>query len=284
MSKYLDENGLLYLWGKIKAWVTNQGYITSGDIPEGAAASTVTPSMDGTASKGTDNGFARGDHVHPTDTSRQAAITSSNKLSADLISDGTTNKAYTATEKTKLSNIASGAEVNVVKSVDTTAGTSGINLSLSSAGALDVTISSGSVASGNSNFVTGDTVYSTASVLAPKESPTFTGTPAAPTASAGTNTTQIATTAFVTTAVANGIAGITGISYSVVTTLPASGQAGVIYLVSNSGSGQNSYDEYIWLGSSFEKIGTTDVDLSGYMQISAAMSNSDMDTATNNWA
>ena len=34
-------------------------------------------------------------------------------------------------------------------------------------------------------------------------SPTFTGTPAAPTASAGTNTTQLATTAFVTTAVSN---------------------------------------------------------------------------------
>ena len=33
-------------------------------------------------------------------------------------------------------------------------------------------------------------------------SPTFTGTPAAPTATAGTNTTQIATTAFVTTAIA----------------------------------------------------------------------------------
>ena len=70
MSKYLDENGLLYLWGKIKAWVNDQGFITSSDIPEGAAASTVTPIMDGTASKGTDNGFARGDHVHPTDTSR----------------------------------------------------------------------------------------------------------------------------------------------------------------------------------------------------------------------
>lgn len=36
---------------------------------------------------------------------------------------------------------------------------------------------------------------------APLASPTFTGTPAAPTASAGTNTTQIATTAFVTDAV-----------------------------------------------------------------------------------
>lgn len=37
---------------------------------------------------------------------------------------------------------------------------------------------------------------------ADKASPTFTGTPAAPTATAGTNTTQLATTAFVTTAVA----------------------------------------------------------------------------------
>lgn len=36
-------------------------------------------------------------------------------------------------------------------------------------------------------------------------SPTFTGTPAAPTATAGTSTTQIATTAFVGTAVSNGI-------------------------------------------------------------------------------
>ena len=44
---------------------------------------------------------------------KQDKITSTNKLSADLISDGTTNKVFTATEKTKLSGIASGAEVNV---------------------------------------------------------------------------------------------------------------------------------------------------------------------------
>lgn len=37
--------------------------------------------------------------------------------------------------------------------------------------------------------------------FAPLASPTFTGTPLAPTASAGTNTTQVATTAFVTTAI-----------------------------------------------------------------------------------
>lgn len=50
------------------------------------------------------------------------------------------------------------------------------------------------------------------SSLAPKASPTFTGTPAAPTAIAGTNNTQLATTAFVTTAVA--AAGLTASSFS----------------------------------------------------------------------
>lgn len=221
---YLDEGGLSHLWLLIKQWITNQGFAKSSDIPEGAEASTSTPLMDGTASVGESNKFARGDHRHPSDTTKQNLINSSNKLSADFIQDGNTNKVFTSTEKTKLSNI--------------------------------------------------DT-----SVLAPKESPTFTGTPAAPTASAGTNTTQIATTAFVTTAVANGIAGITGISYSIVTNLPApaSGEAGVIYLVANSGSGTNSYDEYIWLGSSFEKIGTTDVDLSGYLQTTSKISNDDID-------
>ena len=44
---------------------------------------------------------------------------------------------------------------------------------------------------------------STAFVQGEKASPTFTGTPAAPTASAGTNTTQIATTAFVEAATPN---------------------------------------------------------------------------------
>lgn len=45
-------------------------------------------------------------------------------------------------------------------------------------------------------------VAAVGAALAPLASPTFTGTPAAPTAAGGTNTTQIATTAFVTSAVA----------------------------------------------------------------------------------
>jgi hypothetical protein len=43
--------------------------------------------------------------------------------------------------------------------------------------------------------------------FAPLNSPAFTGIPTAPTAAAGTNTTQIATTAFVTTAINNAISG-----------------------------------------------------------------------------
>lgn len=51
--------------------ITNDsGFITSADVPEGAAASTTTPKMNGTAAVGTEMAFARGDHVHPSDTSR----------------------------------------------------------------------------------------------------------------------------------------------------------------------------------------------------------------------
>ena len=236
MAKYLDENGLLYFWGKIKSYVTTalsgSGFYTkpSGGIPKTDLADSVQTSL---------------------------------------------GKADTAIQS------------ETVKSVDTTAGTSGINLSLSSAGKLDVTISSGSIASGNSNFVTGGTVYSTTSTLAPKASPSFTGTPTAPTATAGTSTTQVATTAFVTDAVSTAIGSITGIDFQIVTSLPSTGTKGVIYLMSNSGSSPNSYDEYIWIvptgGSGrFEKIGTTDVDLSNYLQISAYITNAEIDAIVAN--
>lgn len=52
----------------------------AGDVPEGSAASSTTPKMDGTASTGSENAFARGDHVHPTDTSRQAVLISGTNI------------------------------------------------------------------------------------------------------------------------------------------------------------------------------------------------------------
>lgn len=49
---------------------TFETFLTAADVPEGASASTTTPKMDGTAAVGTETAFARGDHVHPSDTSR----------------------------------------------------------------------------------------------------------------------------------------------------------------------------------------------------------------------
>ena len=66
--------------------------------------------------------------------SRQQAITSSNKLSADLVQSGTTNKVYTATEQTKLSGIESGAQTNIIESISlngTVQSISGKNVDLS---------------------------------------------------------------------------------------------------------------------------------------------------------
>lgn len=62
----------------------------------------------------------------------------------------------------------------------------------------------------------------------------------------------------------NAFANVSGIEYQVVTSLPAIGKAGTIYLISNSGSKPNIYDEYIYVNNSFEKIGTTEVDLTNY--------------------
>jgi hypothetical protein len=52
--------------------------------------------------------------------------------------------------------------------------------------------------------------------------------------------------------------------------------------MSNSGTAPNIYDEYIWIASTskYEKIGSTDVDLSGYVQASemVAITNAEIDT------
>lgn len=55
---------------KVSQLTNDAGFITDADIPEGAAASTTAPLMDGTAAVGVSNAFARGDHVHPSDDSK----------------------------------------------------------------------------------------------------------------------------------------------------------------------------------------------------------------------
>ena len=64
MSKFLNNEGLLYLWGKIKTYVTgvlpkkvselenDSKFITLSDVPEGAAASNTVPKANGQRGQG----------------------------------------------------------------------------------------------------------------------------------------------------------------------------------------------------------------------------------------
>ena len=68
------------------------------------------------------------------------------------------------------------------------------------------------------------------------------------------------------TEVNNLISQLTLISFEVVSQLPPSGESNKVYLVvSSSPESQNSYDEYIWVNSNWEKIGSTDINLDNYV-------------------
>lgn len=75
------------------------------------------------------------------------------------------------------------------------------------------------------------------------------------------------TAAQVQAAINESLSGITGIDIQVVESLPTTGKKGVIYLVAHAHGTKDNYDEYVWVASksSYEKIGNTDVDLSGYV-------------------
>ena len=53
-------------------------------------------------------------------------------------------------------------------------------------------------------------------------------------------------------------------TFRIVQTLPSTGEANVIYLLPKSGTDGDVYDEYLWLSGAWEKIGTTEIDLSDY--------------------
>lgn len=108
---------------------------------------------------------------------------------------------------------------------------------------------------------------------------------------------SLADQSFVMERIEAAVGKITSFEYKIVDSLPAvsEGKKGTIYLVAHSGStNQNSYDEYIFLpaeGSTsarYEKIGTTDIDLTPYAKkteipkkVSQLTNDSDFETKTN---
>ena len=79
MAQYLDLTGLQTLWGRIKEYAkitttsgTTKVVIGANEvtIPDGISPYNSDPEPDGTASPGNSNLFARGNHVHPSDTNK----------------------------------------------------------------------------------------------------------------------------------------------------------------------------------------------------------------------
>ncbi len=71
----LSEYGITDAYTKIA--VDDMLAFVEGGIP---SAGTTVPKMDGTAAAGTSSSYARADHVHPTDTSRQATLVSGTNI------------------------------------------------------------------------------------------------------------------------------------------------------------------------------------------------------------
>jgi hypothetical protein len=129
-------------------------------------ASSATPVVNGTAAVGTSLKYARADHVHGTDTSR-APLASPTFTGTVTLPTGTVTSAMILDGTIVDGDISATAAIAQSK-IDGLATSLGLKANLAS--------------------------------------PALTGTPTAPTAAAGTNTTQVATTAFVGTAVADLVA------------------------------------------------------------------------------
>lgn len=100
-------------------------------------------------------------------------------------------------------------------------------------------------------------VQTTAEAAMPKAGGEFTG---AIKVIAPTEDTNPATKKYVDDALGS----ITGVKFEVVESLPTTGEAGTIYLIAHAHGEKDIYDEYIWVTDKFEKIGSTDIDLSSY--------------------
>ena len=128
------------------------------------------------------------------------------------------------------------------------------------------TIVDSALSSVSENPVQNKAVQAALDLKATIANPAFTGTPTAPTPVAGTNTTQIATTAFVSAAIATAISQIDSIHFEKVQTLPVTGEANVIYLLPmSSPETDNAFEEWYMIDGNWEFLGTTAVDLSGYV-------------------
>lgn len=177
-----------------------------------------------------------------------------------------TDNNYTTTEKNKLAGIANGAQANVIETI----AVNGSNLEVTSK-KVNITVPEAV------SDLTNDSGYQTASQVT---STVNNAVANRPTTSQMTSAIQEATEGLATeTYVTQQLANIN--KKQVVTSTSQMTDANTIYLMANEGGEANNiYDEYIVYNGKPEKIGTTEVDLTNYVQESelVAITNGEIDS------
>ena len=251
----LDPNGLLYYSQQIKQKIEDA---VPGDMTGATSSDNGAHGLVPQPNAGQENQFLKGNGAWATPPN---ATTSSNGY-------------MSSTDKTKIDGIEDGAEENDINTISingtpvTPDANKNVNIVIPSAPVQSVSKNGTAItpdAQGNVNI----TVPIATSDL--------------------TNDSDFQTGTEVQQAIDDALADITGIDFVIVQTLPQTGKKGIFYLVPIQGETNNIYDEYVWVrvgGTSaepvygFEKIGTTQVDLSGYVQASemTTISNATIDT------
>jgi hypothetical protein len=260
-KKYLDNNGLLYVWSKIKNilpkktsdltndsnYVSDANYVhtdnnyTSAEKTKlsGIASNAQVNKLESVKLNGAVLTIDTNKSVNVTVPTKTSELTNNSNFAVDANYVHTDNN-YTSTEKNKLNGVASGAQVNVIESIKVNGAATTISNK-----SINITVPT------NTNQLTNGAGFQTASQ--------------------------------VTTAINNALADMTGIKFEIVETLPTQGLVGTIYLVkANTDDTNDIYDEYFWVASTqkYEFMGTTSPDLSNYMTFDdvAAIPNSEIDT------
>lgn len=225
MAKYLNSAGVTYLWKKIKALLAKPFTVSAGDS-EGnytkvGGGSVATGNSDGDQTIIDNNGVtvSGGALTIYEDTSKGGGSVVIDYDEATRLK-GLKNYTLQAANGTTLGGVKSGGDVTIASGV--------------------ITVNDDSH---NHTIANVDGLQTALNAKAPLASPTFTGTPKAPTAASGTNTTQIATTAFVQAAVDSKIAAADAMRYKgtlgtggTITALPASHKVGDSYKVITAGT------------------------------------------------
>ena len=167
----------------------------------------------------------------------------------DLANDGNfvqdaaykhTDNNYTTAEKTKLAGIDESADANLLESVKV----NGAPLEIDSSKAVNIT-----VPTDNSSLANGAGYQTATDVNNLIDAKGY--------------QTASQVNSIVNTAVANAA----HLKRAIVDVLPESGEENTIYLVpSTSSKDGNVKDEYMWINSAWEKIGSSEVDLTGYLK------------------